>query len=149
MTIPNGETIPITRNDSIQLLQGFELKHVLNIPKFNCILLSVSRISRDLQCSLTFFPDSYFIHDLHSKNRIGTGKERDGLYYLEPIKKNNMIMAVYSKKVIWHRRLGHASEEFLRSIHQLEIEKSIHFCDSCIRAKQSRLPFPIIFFENS
>lgn len=91
--------------------------------------------SCDLQCSLTFLPDIWFIHDVHSKNLIGTSKECDDLYYLEPLKKNKMVVAVFGKQAIWHKRLGHASKEVLKKIHQLDIEKYNHFCDYCIMAK--------------
>lgn len=60
-------------------------------------------------------------------NFIRTGKENDGLYYLEPLKKNKMAMEIFGKIVIWHRRLVHASEDVLKSIQQLDIIKATIF----------------------
>lgn len=51
-------------------------------------------------------------------------------------------MAMWTKSEIWYKRLGHASDGVLKRIQNLEnINTRSHFCDSCIRAKQSRLPF--------
>ncbi|CAH9134266.1 unnamed protein product, partial [Cuscuta epithymum] len=44
---------------------------------------------------------------------------------------------------LWHRRLGHASNEKLQHISFLKgLQQCNSFCDPCLRAKQSRLPFP-------
>ncbi|XP_052619825.1 uncharacterized protein LOC128126128 [Lactuca sativa] len=59
------------------------------------------------------------LNDLHTKNLIGMGKERDGLYYLEPMEKKKVAMAVLRKYDVWHRRLGHTSEGVLRKIQQI------------------------------
>ena len=75
VTIPNGETLEVKRVGDIHLSKGFSLKDVLSVPDFNCNLLSVSKITRDLNCSLTFLPDKCFVQDLPSKKLIGMGKE--------------------------------------------------------------------------
>lgn len=41
---------------------------------------------------------------------------------------------------ILHKRMGHASHEKLR--HIFSLNKDVEYCDSCLRAKQTRLPFP-------
>lgn len=44
----------------------------------------------------------------------------------------------------WHRRLGHASKGKLARVDFLKtsINNLDNFCDSCARAKHTRLPFP-------
>lgn len=58
--IPNGESIPVVGKGSCRLPNGTTIKGVLHVPKFKCNLLSVSRLTRDHQCSVTFFPDFLF-----------------------------------------------------------------------------------------
>ncbi|KAI3723909.1 hypothetical protein L2E82_35671 [Cichorium intybus] len=150
VTIPNGKAVAVKKVGNIGLSEGINLKDVLSVPEFKCNLLSVSKIARDLQCFLTFYLEKCFIQDLPSRNLIGTGKERNGLYYLEPFNRKKMAMVVWSKNEIWHKRLGHASEGVLKKIQKLgNIGSSSEFCDSCIRAKQSRLPFPISFAKTA
>lgn len=47
---------------------------VLHIPNFSCNLLSVSRVTKDMQCAITFLPNFCYMQDLISRNLIGIGK---------------------------------------------------------------------------
>lgn len=77
--IPNGDLIPVKNVGDVRLPNGLQIKRVLNVPAFNCNLLSVSKLTRDLDCSLTFFSDMCVMQDLRSRNLIGMGRARDGL----------------------------------------------------------------------
>lgn len=50
------------------------------------------------------------LQDLPSKNLIGVGRHRDGLYCLEPIMKVGVAMSMSIDSKIWHKRLGHDSD---------------------------------------
>lgn len=142
--IPNGESIPVKNIGNARLPNGLDIKCVLNVPNFKCNLLSVSRLTRDLNCSLTFFPEFCVIQDLHSRNPIGLGKARNGLYFLEPVGRGGVAFSVSLDSKTWHRRLGHISAAVLQRICRLKNSGSHDFfCDSCIRAKQTRLSFPV------
>lgn len=69
--IPNGDNIPSL----------WEQNHeVLYIPNFNCNLLFISRLSKELQCAVSFFLNIYVMQGLHLKKLIGTGECIRGLY---------------------------------------------------------------------
>ncbi|CAH9141419.1 unnamed protein product [Cuscuta epithymum] len=141
--IPNGESIPVNAVGSLYLPNGILLERVLYIPKFQCNLLSVSRLTSDLNCTLIFFPDFCILQNVSSKKLIGVGKLCDGLYYLEPPRSEGVAMSVSITPDLWHQRLGHASDGKLHHISSLKgFRRSNNFCDPCIRAKQTRLPFP-------
>ncbi|KAM0060516.1 hypothetical protein Hdeb2414_s0004g00125041 [Helianthus debilis subsp. tardiflorus] len=56
VVIPNGNAIHVKGKGECHLEGGrAKLKGVLYIPEFNCNLLSVSRLTNNLQCSITFF----------------------------------------------------------------------------------------------
>lgn len=129
----------------VHVPNGFKLKNVLNVLGFNCNLLSVSCLANDLNCSLTFLPKTCYIQDLCSRNLIRTGKECGELYYLDAFKESKVAMEVLSKEMVWHRSLHHALEGVLRKLPQVDVGSCNQFCDSCLRAKQSKLPFPISF----
>ncbi|GJV40606.1 putative RNA-directed DNA polymerase [Tanacetum coccineum] len=109
VTIPNGETVAVEGRGSCTLPNGVDVNDVLHIPKFKCNLLSVSKLSIDLNCAITFLPESFSMHDIRSGTLIGTGKCQNGLYKME-------MGTPLNSKV---------------------------FCDSCMEAKISRLPFPV------
>ena len=66
VTIPNGESIPVKRKCEITFNDGINIKGVLFVPNFKCNLLSVRKLSKDLYCAVTFFPD--FLCYTGSKN---------------------------------------------------------------------------------
>ncbi|CAH9085646.1 unnamed protein product [Cuscuta epithymum] len=141
--IPNGESVPVHSIGSLYLPNGLCLKRVLYIPKFQCNLLSASRLTSDLSCTLTFFPDFCVLQELSSRKLIGVGRLRDGLYYMESPGSERVALSVSITSDLWHQRLGHASDGKLHHISSLKgFQQSSNFCDPCLRAKQTRLPFP-------
>ena len=80
---------------------------------------------------------------------IGTGEEREGVYYFTGVKAACVHRNEYknaSTSGLWDRRLGHPSFCVLSSLPILdkmcfdsEQEKS---CEICFRAKQTRSSFP-------
>ena len=137
VTVPNGESISVEGAGNTVLANKLQINNVLNIPVFKCNLLLVSRLTKDLHSVLTFYPDFCVMQDLRSRKLIGVGIERNGLYCLEPMQNLKMAMKTSTNSEIWHRRLGHASKVKLHNICSFD-----KFCDSCIRAKQTRSPFP-------
>nr|GEV67111.1 hypothetical protein [Tanacetum cinerariifolium] len=144
ITIPNGESIPVKGKGEVVFKGGLNIKGVLFVPNFTCNLLSVRRLTKDLRCVVTFFPDFFVLQDLKSGNLIGAGDCRGGLYWMGGIKEERKAMTVTIDA--WHRRLRHASNikfsrvSFLKDVSLSLIAK---VCDSCNKAKLTRLPFPI------
>jgi len=54
--LPSGDRALITSVGKLQLSSNLHLKNVLCVPTFKVYLLSVSKITRDLNCSVTFYP---------------------------------------------------------------------------------------------
>ncbi|KAJ0048425.1 hypothetical protein Pint_16889 [Pistacia integerrima] len=54
--MPSGEQAPITSIGNLPLNSAVTLKNVLGLPSFKVDLISVSLVTRDLNCSVTFFP---------------------------------------------------------------------------------------------
>ena len=77
---PSGEKANIVTKGSLPLNFVYYLRDVLCVPTFKVNLMSVSRLTKDLNCSMTFFPHWCVLHDLATRRMIGLGKQRDGLY---------------------------------------------------------------------
>ncbi|GJX56836.1 uncharacterized mitochondrial protein-like protein [Tanacetum coccineum] len=102
VTIPNGEAVPVEGRGECALPSGAIIKDVLHVPKFKCNLLSVSRLSKELQCAVTFFPEFCIMQDLYSRTLIGAGDCEDGLYKMGMFENNrHAMMTTQMKDVRW------------------------------------------------
>ncbi|CAH9072816.1 unnamed protein product [Cuscuta epithymum] len=141
--IPNGELVPVSAIGSLCLPNGICLQRVLYVPQFQCNLLSVSRLTSDLNCTFIFSSSLCILRDTSTGKLIGVGKLHNGLYYLESSRGEMVAMSVGTRSDLWHQRLGHASDGKLQYITSLkDFRRNSTFCDPCLRAKQTRLPFP-------
>ena len=83
ITVANGSTTPINGRGNIHLQPSFPLKNVLHVPKLSNNLLSIQKITQDLNCAVVFFPSHCVFQDLVTGKTIGIAKEQGGLYYLQ------------------------------------------------------------------
>lgn len=139
--LPNGSIVDESMCGHLSLSPTISLTNVLYVPSFHLNLLSVSKLTHSLNCSVTFYPHSCVFQDLSTKKTIGCGKERDGLYYLD-LPSTTAASAISS--ALWHRRLGHPSlglHQLLSSLRKDIVYSSPSVCDVCSMSKQTRLPF--------
>ncbi|GJZ87017.1 putative RNA-directed DNA polymerase [Tanacetum coccineum] len=124
--IPNGDSIPVKGKGDYVLPGGTKVNGVLYVPDFKCNLLS----------------------GLQKRNLIGAGRCRGGLYRMKIIHGRKAMATTVET---WHRRLGHASKGKLAKVDFLKtsINDLGDFCDSCAKAKHTRLPFPSSFIKTS
>ena len=129
---------------------------MLCVPTFKVDLISVSRLTRGLNYSITFFSYWCILQDLATRRMIGLGKQRDGLYYLAALATKNSVNTsssptkqptcnlTISSTDLWHHRLGHASSSRLSYIAKKFLNFSVqsnNTCPVCPLAKHIRLPF--------
>lgn len=143
-----GTSSSLTSVGSTTLTPTMRLNDVLCVPGLSLNLLSVSKLTHDLHCSAHFYPDHCVFQDQLTKKQIGEGRERNGLYYMEPVSKPLAAFIHSVSADLWHGRLGHPSNARLRllSSNNLIAASDISkdsFCSSCPLAKQHRLPFPL------
>ncbi|OIT40373.1 hypothetical protein A4A49_65512, partial [Nicotiana attenuata] len=80
--VPTGNKSQITDIGSAIILDGQRIKDFLHVPDFKFNLLSVSKLTKDLVCTVKFFPDFCLLQGLYSGKVMGIGRETDGLYIL-------------------------------------------------------------------
>ena len=56
---------------------------ILSLPQFSFNLIYVSKLTRTLNCNISFFLDYCLIQDFSTKRIIGRGRRSGGLYILE------------------------------------------------------------------
>jgi len=156
ITVADETTTTVAGVGDIHITPSLVLKNVLHVPKLSTNLMSIQKLTKDLNCHVTFYPSYCDFQDQDSGRRIGRAKEKDGLYYLEISTTPSMIktnlsssfLSSSNKDVIWlhHFRLGHPSFAVLKIMFPslfkgLDIE-TFH-CDICEYAKHTRVSFPI------
>jgi len=58
------------------------LNSILHVPKLDCNLISISKLTRDLNCVAKFFPNLCIFQDLDTAKKIGSAKMCLGFYLL-------------------------------------------------------------------
>ena len=149
-----GSPSPISGKCVVNVSNTLALSSVLHIPCFSTNLLSISRVTRDLNCSVTFSPSHCVFQDLSTKKTIGSGEERNGLYFLLPEGVTNKeltpVAHTSQKEVLseetwlWHKRLGHTSFYLFHFLFPtLVSNKSVSeiSCEVCELGKHHRATF--------
>lgn len=81
--IADGSYSSIAGKGLVNLSKTISLKNVLHVPKLTCNLLSVSKLSKDSNCRVTFFESHCVFQEMNSEKMIGSAKLINGLYYFE------------------------------------------------------------------
>ena len=106
------------------------------------MLLSISQLTKQNNCKITFFPSHCVFQYLSTGKRIGSGNERGGICYLDDrVTPTGLVVGEPDPILLWHWRFGHHSVRKLRSV--IHIESSISFlgCDSCELGTHHRATF--------
>ncbi|XP_074292009.1 uncharacterized protein LOC141618841 [Silene latifolia] len=83
VALPNRKFSKATKEGIVLLGGNLRLKDVLFVPDFNCNLVSIYQLSKDLDCEIKFTNNTCVIQDRISKKTIGTGEQKGRLYLLE------------------------------------------------------------------
>ncbi|XP_019236310.1 PREDICTED: uncharacterized protein LOC109216595 [Nicotiana attenuata] len=157
VNLPNGKTVPIICKGIYKLTDHDVIHDVLCVPDFKYNLLSVSKLTKELQCSVNFFPTFCVFQDLYTGKVKGIGKEKGGLYLLIPKGSNRNKMAqrisscllegMQADFTTWYRRLGHVPVKVMKQLDFLKDKKfsdcELNNCTVCPLARQTRKPFPL------
>jgi len=73
------------------ILPSLSLKDVLYVPKLSNNLISIRKLTHDLNCSITFSPTHCIFQNLATGKTIGVVKEQGGLYCFNNLETKNSI----------------------------------------------------------
>ncbi|KEH27893.1 hypothetical protein MTR_5g048690 [Medicago truncatula] len=82
ITLANGSKEQVTGIGQASPLPSLSLNYVLFVPGCPFNLISISKLTDSLNCSITFSSKSFCIQDCNTWKTIGTGYVSQGLYYL-------------------------------------------------------------------
>ncbi|KZV47147.1 hypothetical protein F511_16989 [Dorcoceras hygrometricum] len=119
VVLPNTLTIPVTIAGTVAVTSNLVLQNVLYVPVFQFNLLSVSSLTDNHNCSVSFMSDSCKIQDISQIRMIGMGKRIGNLYVLQQPDRflpSYICNTFVSNSELWHRRMGHPSFNKLSSL---------------------------------
>ena len=116
------------------------LHSVLYAPECPFNLISISKITRTLNCSITFSDKFVTLQDRSTRKTIGIGRESQGLYHLTS--PSPAICISTDALLLIHSRLAHPSlSKFQKMVPSFSSLSSLA-CESCQLGKHTRVSFP-------
>ena len=141
ITLANGSQIMANGIGSTCPLPSVSLTSVLYVPDCPCNLISISKLTCDLNCLITFFDNSVTLQDRSTRRTISRGREFQGLFHLSSPSFSTACTSVDTPLLIYSR-LGHPNiSKFRIMVPRFSSLSSIE-CESCQLAKRTRVPFP-------
>ena len=151
--IADGSYANVAGKGPIPLSSNLTLKDVLHVPTLSYNLLSISKFTKDHNCTAHFYSSGCVFQDLTSGEMIGDAKQDDGLYLLNTKPNgmqdqqtcfNSVVVSGNAEILLWHHRLGHPSFSYLKLLFPklfLNKQNSDFQCESCELAKHHRTSF--------
>ena len=109
ITLADGSKSCVLRSGTSNATPLIPLTSVLSLPHFSFDLIFMSKLTRTLNCCISFFPGYCQFQDLLAKQVISGGQESWGLYIIDPkLPKPIACSGIANTRKI-HCRLGHLS----------------------------------------
>ena len=142
VTLVDGSATIVSSLGTANLNPNLSLSYVLYIPNFHFNLLSISKLTKLLNCAAIFLSTHCIFQDLKTRKIIGGGHEGDGLYYLDWRGSSSLVAFHLSISPLQHHcRIGHPSLKNLKSLvpscRQIESLQ----CKACHLGKHHKVPF--------
>ncbi|GKA04083.1 ribonuclease H-like domain-containing protein [Tanacetum coccineum] len=144
---PNGTTAYIKKVGNMRLSDKITLYDVLYVLEYSVNLLPVHKLARDSKLFVGFDEHKCYIQDLQQQKTLGTGSQKEGLYFIDFTNPNNFvkcnnIISCHSN-TLWHNRLGNPSDKALKHKIDIKGDHNSSPCDICHFSKQTKEPFPL------
>ena len=144
--LADGSLSNIVGQGTFSIPSSFTLPSVLHAPAFPTNLLSVSSLTKTLNCSITFFPSHCVFQDLSTRKTIGGGHEENGLYLLntQDTPSTYFSESHSDRTFLWHARLGHLPLSTMSVMFPNKFSNKNSFqCEVCALAKHHRQSYPM------
>lgn len=151
----NGVLSPVTADGTVALSSTLKLSNTLLVPSLSHKLLSICQITKELNCVVLMYPKFYLLQDILTKEIIGRGTEKGGLYYMDDFGTGRAHLTHGSAEQqiwLWHRRLGHPSFSYMKHLFPTlftAVSPGDFHCETCILAKSHRVNFSLSSNKNS
>ena len=140
VTLANGSQTVAKGIGLAHPLPSLPLTSVLYTPECSFNRISISKITRTPNCSITF-SDKFVMQDRSTVKTIGIGRESQGLYHLT-LHSTLAVCISTDTPLLIHSCLGHLSlSKFQKMVPRFSSLSSLA-CESCQLGKHTRVSFP-------
>ena len=141
ITLANGSQTMAKGIGSACPLPSVPLTSVIYVldPPFNPI--SISKLTSDLNCLITFFDNFVILQDQSTRRTIGIGHEFQGLFHLSSPSSSTIYTSMDTLLLI-HSRLDHSNISKFHKMVPHFSSLSLIECQSCQFGKHTLVPFP-------
>ena len=141
VTLANGSQIVAKGIGLAHSLPSLPLTSVLYTPECPFNLLSISKITRTLNCSIIFSDKFVILQDRSTEKTIGIERESQGLYHLTS-KSSSAVCVSTDAPLLIHICPGHPNlSKFQKMVTRFSTLSSLT-CESCQLGKHTRVSFP-------
>ena len=142
----NGGCSKVEGAGRIDISPSLKLTNCLYVPSLSSKLLSISHVTKELNCTVLMHPSFCLLQDILTRRIIGRGTEHEGLYYVDEVNQQGSAMLAHgtvNRQIwLWHRRLGHPSSQYLKKLFPNFFAHVHHLsCETCVLAKSHRKVF--------
>ena len=141
VTLVNGSQTIAKGIGSACHLPSLPLTYVLYVPDFPFNLITISKLTHDLNCFITFSDHFVTLQDWCTGQTIGIGRESQDLFHLSSPSSSTACTSMDNPLLI-HNRLGHLNSSKLRKMVHHFSSLSLIECESCQLRKHTRVSFP-------
>ena len=139
----NGGVVPVEGGGMVEITPNLKISNSLYVPSLSHKLLSISHVSKELNCIVLMYPSFCILQDIRTGVIIGRGTECQGLYYVDEVNQHGTVMLTHGtterQAWLWHRRLGHPSTSYMHLLlPQFSLSKNELQCETCVLAKSHR-----------
>ena len=139
ITLTNGSQTMAKGIDSTCPLPSISLTSIIYVLDCPFNLISISKLTRDLYCLITFSDNFFTLQDRSTGRTIGIG-EFQGLFHLKSPSSSTACTSMDTPLLI-HHCLGHLNiSKFRITVPRFSSLSSIE-CESCQLGKHTRVPF--------
>ena len=152
VAIADGRSCSMAGERVLHASSQITIDKVLFAPNFPVSLLSISAITEQLRCYVTFYPFHCTFQDLQTGRRIGLGLKRGNRVYLlvrDALPRGlAAVVSVAESSFLWHCRLRHPSPRRLQQTIPWVSLQSFN-CESCQLGKHYRATFRHLSLSSS
>jgi hypothetical protein len=116
----NGVVSSVTGAGTVSLSPSLQLSHTLLVPSLSHKLMSVSQVTEELKCVVLIYSTFCLLQDILTKEIIGCGTKRGGLYYVDDINMGHVLHVRSGGRErqiqLWHQLLGHPNFGYLKHV---------------------------------
>ena len=141
ITLANGSQTMAKGIGSACPLPSIPFTSVIYVLDYPFNMISISKLTRDLNCLIIFSDNSITLQDWSMGRMIGIGREFQGLFHLSS-PSSSIVCTSMDTPLLIHSCLGHPNISKFRVMVPRYSSLSSIECESCQLGKHTLVPFP-------